>query len=105
CGLPKSEGITKSVDEDTVVAKYNDEGMSRRIIEDRTHALAAVIVEPVMGNMGPVLPRPGFLETLRKITQENGVILIFDEVITGFRVALGGAQEYFRIRPDMTVWG
>src|SRR3989454_11265976 len=61
--------------------------------------------EPVMGNMGPFLPRPGFLETLRKITQENGVILMFDEVITGFRVALGGAKEYFRIRPDMTVLG
>src|SRR5437588_11582546 len=58
-----------------------------------------------MGNIGPVLPRPGFLETLRKITQENGVILIFDEVITGFRVALGGAREYFGIRPDMTVLG
>src|SRR5256712_3170402 len=55
--------------------------------------------------MGPILPRPGFLETIRKITQENRVILIFDEVITGFRIALGGAQEYFRIRPDMTVLG
>ena len=104
-GIPNSEGITKNVAEDTLVAKFNDEGMSRRIIEDHTHELAAVIVEPVMGNMGPVLPRPGFLETLRKITQENGVVLIFDEVITGFRVALGGAQEYFRIRPDMTVLG
>src|SRR5207245_5051705 len=62
-------------------------------------------IEPVMGNMGPIVPRPGFLETLRKITQENGVVLIFDEVITGFRVALGGAQEYFRGRPDMTVLG
>jgi len=104
-GIPNSEGITKNVAEDTLVAKFNDEEMSRRIIEDHTHELAAVIVEPVMGNMGPILPRPGFLETLRKITQENGVVLIFDEVITGFRVALGGAQEYFRIRPDMTVLG
>src|SRR2546427_11642769 len=79
--------------------------MSRSMIEDHAHELAAVILEPVMGNMGPILPRPGFLETIRKITQENRVILIFDEVITGFRVALGGAQEYFRIRPDMTVLG
>ncbi len=79
--------------------------MSRKIIEDHAHELAAVIVEPVMGNMGPILPRPGFLESLRKITEENGVILIFDEVITGFRIGLGGAQEYFRIRPDMTVLG
>src|SRR5207302_10772678 len=104
-GIPDSEGIPKNVAEDTLVAKFNDEEMSRRIIEDHTHELAAVIIEPVMGNMGPILPRTGFLETLRKITQEKGVILIFDEVITGFRVALGGAQEYFRIRPDMTVLG
>src|SRR5438552_18599348 len=79
--------------------------MSTRIIEDHAHELAAVIIEPVMGNMGPVLPRPGFLETLRKITQENGVILIFDEVITGFRVALGGRQEDKRIRLDMSLVG
>src|SRR5207245_1161097 len=104
-GIPNSEGITKNVAEDTLVAKFNDEEMSRSIIEDHSHELAAVIIEPVMGNMGPILPRPGFLETLRKITQGNGVVLIFDEVITGFRVALGGAQEYFRIRPDMTVLG
>src|SRR3989440_978574 len=104
-GIPNSEGIPKNVAEDTLVAKFNDEEISRRSIEDHTHELAAVIIEPVMGNMGPILPRPGFLETLRKITHEKGVILIFDEVITGFRVALGGAQEYFRIRPDMTVLG
>src|SRR5256885_10563699 len=104
-GIPNSEGITKNVAEDTLVAKFNDEEMSRRIIEEHAHEIAALIVEPVMGNMGPILPRPGFLETLRKITQENGVVLIFDEVITGFRVALGGGQEYFRIRPDMTVLG
>src|SRR5438309_8367111 len=104
-GIPTSEGITKNVAQDTLVAKFNDEEISRRIIEDHSHELAAVIIEPVMGNMGPILPRPGFLETLRKITQENGVVLIFDEVITGFRVALGGAQEYFKIRPDMTVLG
>ena len=103
-GIPNSEGITKDVAKDTLVAKFNDEE-SGRIIEDHAHELAAVIIEPVMGNMGPILPRPGFLETLRKITEENGVVLIFDEVITGFRIALGGAQEYFRIRPDMTVLG
>src|SRR5207237_6217163 len=92
-GIPNSEGITRDVAKDTLVAKFNDEEMSRRIIEDHTHELAAVIVEPVMGNMGPIVPRPEFLETLRKITQENGVILIFDEVITEFRVALGGGHE------------
>src|SRR2546425_8454653 len=104
-GIPNSEGITKDVAKDTLVAKFNDEEMSDRIIKDHTHELAAVIIEPVMGNMGPILPKPGFLETLRKTTQENGVVLIFDEVITGFRVALGGAQEYFKIKPDMTVLG
>jgi len=104
-GIPNSEGISNEVAKDTLVAKFNDEHITSEIIEDHAHELAAVIVEPVMGNMGPILPKPGFLETLRKITQENGVVLVFDEVITGFRVALGGAQEYFKIRPDMTVLG
>jgi glutamate-1-semialdehyde 2,1-aminomutase len=104
-GVPNSEGISKEMARDTLVAKFNDEDGSSEIIEDHAHELAAVIVEPVMGNMGPILPRPGFLETLRKITQRNGVVLVFDEVITAFRIALGGAQEYFRIRPDMTVLG
>ena len=104
-GIPNSEGISKDVAKDTLVAKFNDESLTSKLIQLHADELAAVIVEPVMGNMGPILPRPGFLETLRKITRENGVILIFDEVITGFRVALGGAQEYFRIRPDMTVLG
>src|SRR5712692_3533551 len=104
-GVPNSEGISKEMARDTLVAKFNDEEESSEIIEDHAHELAAVIVEPVMGNMGPILPKPGFLETLRKITQRNGVVLVFDEVITGFRIALGGAQEYFRIRPDMTVLG
>ena len=104
-GIPNSEGISKDVAKDTLVAKFNDESLTSKLIQRHADELAAVIVEPVMGNMGPILPRPGFLETLRKITRENGVILIFDEVITGVRVALGGAQEYFRIRPDMTVLG
>jgi glutamate-1-semialdehyde 2,1-aminomutase len=104
-GVPNSDGISEDVAKDTLVAKFNDEELTRKIVEDHAHELAAVIVEPVMGNMGPILPIPGFLESLRKITQEEQVILIFDEVITGFRVALGGAQEYFRIRPDMTVVG
>src|SRR5437016_7986135 len=104
-GVPNSEGITNNVAKDTLVAKFNDEEMSRSIIKDHSHELAAVIMEPIMGNMGPILPRPGFLETLRKITRENGVILIFDEVITGFRVALGGAQEYFKLSHDLTLLG
>src|SRR5947208_4223468 len=63
------------------------------------------MVEPVLGNIGPVLPKPGFLETLRKVTEENEVLLIFDEVITGFRLSMGGAQEYYKIRPDLTILG
>ena len=104
-GIPSSDGINKNIANDTLVVKFNDEETSIKIIEDHARELAAVIVEPVMGNMGPILPRRGFLETLRKITEERQIILIFDEVITGFRVALGGAQEYFKIRPDMTVIG
>jgi len=103
--IPNSEGISKDVAKDTLVSRFNDEELTTKIIEDHAHELAAVIVEPVMGNMGPILPEPGFLESLRKITEEEHVVLIFDEVITGFRIALGGAQEYFRIRPDMTVLG
>jgi glutamate-1-semialdehyde 2,1-aminomutase len=104
-GVPNSEGVSKDVAMDTLVARFNDDEATSKIIEDHANELAAVIVEPVMGNMGPILPRRGFLETLRKVTRENGVVLVFDEVITGFRIALGGAQEYFRIRPDMTVLG
>jgi glutamate-1-semialdehyde 2,1-aminomutase len=104
-GIANSEGISKDVARDTMVSRFNDEELTTKIIEDHAHELAAVIVEPVMGNMGPILPRVGFLETLRKITQREQVILIFDEVITGFRIALGGAQEYYQIRPDMTVLG
>ena len=104
-GIPSSEGISKSIANDTLVAEFNDEEMTTKIIEDHARELAAVIVEPAMGNMGPILPKPGFLQTLRKITEERQIMLIFDEVITGFRVALGGAQEYFKIRPDMTVLG
>jgi glutamate-1-semialdehyde 2,1-aminomutase len=104
-GIPNSEGISKDVAKDTLVSKFNHEQLATKIIEDHADELAAVIVEPVMGNMGPILPRTGFLETLRKVTREKQVILIFDEVITGFRMALGGAQEYYRIRPDMTVLG
>jgi glutamate-1-semialdehyde 2,1-aminomutase len=104
-GTPNSEGISREVARDTIVSKFNDEQLTTKIIEDYADELAAVIVEPVMGNMGPILPRTGFLETLRKITREEQVILIFDEVITGFRIALGGAQEYYKIRPDITVLG
>jgi len=87
-GIPASEGISKDAAKDTLVARFNDVEQTSKIVEDHGNELAAIIVEPVMGNMGPILPRPGFLETLRKITQEERVILIFDKVITGFRICL-----------------
>src|SRR5713226_7360468 len=104
-GSPSSEGIPNEVARNTLVSRFNDEKIAGKIIRDHSDELAAVIVEPVLGNIGPVLPKPGFLETLRKVTEENEVLLIFDEVITGFRLSIGGAQEYYKIRPDLTILG
>lgn len=105
CGVPTSAGVTEAIAVDTVVARYNDiEGLSRLFATQGQH-IAAVIVEPVAGNMGCVPPRAGFLETLRECTSAHGALLIFDEVMTGFRVAFGGAQERFGIRPDLTTLG
>src|SRR2546422_2803933 len=104
-GSPSSEGVPSYVAKNTLVSRFNDEKIAGKIIRDHSSELAAVIVEPVLGNIGPVLPKPGFLETLRKITIENEVLLIFDEVITGFRLSIGGAQEYYKIRPDLTILG
>jgi len=104
-GSPSSEGVPSEVAKNTLVSRFNDEKIASKIIRDHSSELAAVIVEPVLGNVGPVLPKPGFLETLRKITEQNEVLLIFDEVITGFRLSLGGAQEYYKVRPDLTIFG
>ena len=103
--VPSSAGVPRDTTKNTLVANYNDEKTAGKIIKDHSNELAAVIVEPVAGNMGPVPPAKGFLETLRKFTKEEHVVLIFDEVITGFRLSLGGAQEYYGIKPDMTVLG
>jgi glutamate-1-semialdehyde 2,1-aminomutase len=102
---PSSKGIPVDTSRNTLVANYNDTKTATKIMEDHGHELAAVIVEPVAGNMGPIPPAKGFLQSLRKHTKENGVLLIFDEVITGFRLSLGGAQEYFGVRPDLTTLG
>ncbi len=102
---PSSEGIPVETSKNTLVADYNDKETTAKIIRDHAGELAAVIVEPVAGNMGPIPPARGFLESLRKLTRENNVVLIFDEVITGFRLSLGGAQEYFHIKPDLTILG
>ncbi len=102
-GLPASAGVPTATAADTLVAPYNDLDAVERLLAARP--VAAVIVEPVAANMGVVPPAPGYLEGLRALTGANGALLVFDEVITGFRVARGGAQERYGVRPDLTVLG
>jgi glutamate-1-semialdehyde 2,1-aminomutase len=104
-GLPDSPGVTPGATADTLAAPYNDLGSVAALFREHPDSIAAVIVEPVAGNMGLVLPAPGFLEGLRRLTSEFGALLVFDEVMTGFRVAYGGAQEYYGVRPDLTCLG
>lgn len=103
--VPNSLGVPKSYTENTLVALYNDEKSVEELFEKYGDKIACVVVEPVAANMGVVLPKKGFLQFLRDITEKYGSLLIFDEVITGFRLSLGGAQEYFGIKPDMTTLG
>lgn len=104
-GLPDSPGVPKSYARNTLTLPYNDIPALKKIIENEWRSIACVIIEPVVGNIGCVLPKPGFLETLRKLTKKHGIVLIFDEVMTGFRVSFGGAQAYYGIKPDMTCLG
>ncbi len=104
-GLPDSPGVTEGAVADTLTASYNDLGEVEAILAQHPGAVAAIIVEPVAGNMGLVLPQPGFLDGLRRLTSANGALLIFDEVMTGFRVAFGGAQQLYGISPDLTCLG
>ncbi|KAA5543884.1 glutamate-1-semialdehyde-2,1-aminomutase [Roseiconus nitratireducens] len=104
-GVPDSPGVTPGAGQDTIVLNYNDVSAVQNVFDQHPGEIAAVILEPVVGNMGCVPPTQTFLETLRATTLKDGAILIFDEVMTGFRLALGGAQERFGVVPDMTTLG
>jgi glutamate-1-semialdehyde 2,1-aminomutase len=104
-GIPGSPGVPKAMTDLTIVAPYNDLAATRAAFERWGSEIAAVIVEPVAGNMGCVLPVPGFLPGLRALCDEFGALLVFDEVMTGFRVARGGAQRLYRVKPDLTTLG
>ena len=104
-GAPDSPGIPQGVADSTLTVPYNDAEAVRSTVRDNSGQIAAIIVEPVAGNMGTVLPGEGFLASLRQIADEEGICLIFDEVITGFRVGPGGAQERYGIEPDLTCLG
>lgn len=104
-GKPDSAGVTAGTAADTLLARYNDPDSVDRLVKANPGQIAAVIIEPVAGNMGCIPPRPGFLEWLRGTCDRHGILLIFDEVMTGFRLAPGGAQEYYGIRADIATYG
>jgi len=104
-GTPDSPGVTKGTAKDTLLAPFNDLDAIKKLVVSNKNEIAAIILEPVVGNMGCVLPAKGFLEGLRTICTEEKIVLIFDEVMTGFRLALGGAQQRYGVIPDMTTLG
>ena len=104
-GIPGSPGVPEDIVRNTISIPYNDVAILAKTIKEKGDDIACIIIEPVAGNMGCVLPESGFLETLRDLTAAAGILLVFDEVITGFRLAYGGAQEYFGIQPDLTTLG
>jgi glutamate-1-semialdehyde 2,1-aminomutase len=104
-GIPGSPGVPEAVAQHTISLPFNDKDAIEKVMDEKGDEIACVIVEPVAGNMGMVPPAGGFLETLRELTQKHGSVLIFDEVMTGFRVAYGGAQSLYGILPDLTCFG
>ena len=104
-GVPNSPGITEGVAKDTLIARFNDLNSVNALIEANPDKIAALIIEPVAGNMGCVLPQEGFLSALREVCTKQGMVLIFDEVMTGFRLSPGGAQQTFGVHPDLTTLG
>ncbi len=104
-GIPDSLGVTKNIAKDTLVAKYNSISSLKTILSNNKNKVAAIIIEPIPGNMGLVLPKKNFLKQIRELCDIHDVILIFDEVMSGFRVACGGAQELYNIKPDLTAFG
>lgn len=104
-GIPNSPGVTAGTANDTIIAQYNNIDSVEKVFSEFGERIAAIIVEPVCGNMGVVPPVPGFLEALRAITLKYSSLLIFDEVMTGFRVAAGGAQQLYNIKPDLSTFG
>lgn len=104
-GVPDSPGVTEGTAKDTLLAPFNDLEAIKNLISHNKDEIAALIIEPVAGNMGCVLPKEGYLEGLRELCDEHGIVLIFDEVMTGFRLARGGAQALFNIKPDLTTLG
>ncbi len=104
-GVPSSPGVTKATAQDTITVPYNDVDAITTVMDKYGAEIAAIIVEPVAGNMGLVLPKQGYLDTLRKLTEKHGALLIFDEVMCGFRASLGGAQAAYGINPDLTCLG
>lgn len=104
-GVPDSPGVPKDYAKNTITLPFNDATAFREVVKNEWKDIACVILEPVVGNIGCVLPKDGFLEDLRKETEKYGIVLIFDEVMTGFRVSYGGAQAYYGIKPDITCLG
>jgi glutamate-1-semialdehyde 2,1-aminomutase len=101
--VPQGPGLPEGLEDSLIVLQWNDGEMLERTIRERGEQIAAVLTEPIMCNTGCILPKPGYLELIRELTMRLGIVLIFDEVITGFRVSLGGAQQYYGVAPDLTV--